>query len=57
MNTPSATLLSRFAKAPLFAGLALVLGSSLSWSDPVDASAAPIAGIGAPGVRSGLNLG
>jgi len=54
----SATLLSRFAKAPLFAGLTLVLGSSLSWSASVGASAAPFVGAGsAPGMRTGLHLG
>ena len=54
----SATLLSRFAKAPLFAGLTLVLGSSLSWSASVGASAAPFVGAAtAPGMRTGLHLG
>lgn len=50
--------LSTFAKAPLFVGLAVVLGSSLSWSASADASDAPFIGAGsAPGTRSGLHLG
>jgi hypothetical protein len=60
MITSSAVLpLSRFAKAPLFAGLALVLGSSLAWSASVTASAGVpfILGGNAPATRTGLHLG
>ena len=59
MNTRSPVMpLSKFAKAPLFAGLALVLGSSLSWSSTFASPSAPFIGVGGPpGTRTGLRLG
>ena len=59
MNTRSAVKpLSAFAKAPLFAGLALVLGNSLAWSAPLASPGAPFIGVGnIPGTRTGLHLG
>ncbi|HSS07315.1 MAG TPA: hypothetical protein VLK83_09295, partial [Rhodanobacteraceae bacterium] len=50
--------LSRFAKAPLFAGLAVVLGSSLAVSASAISAGAPFIGAGSSrAMQSGLHLG
>ena len=59
MSTPTTAMpLSRFAKAPLFAGLAVVLGSSLAVSASAITAGAPFIGAGSsPAMHSGLHLG